>query len=297
MPRTALGSGVTLAFEVYQPDGVTPLDATNPVVTLRRPTLPDVTYSAGAVVRDDVGKYHVAVPKTDVAELGHYAWSASADSPQGVLAGRTLDVIDPFAPALITLADARSALGKTTRNVDVDELQLHVDTANERIDTMTGPAVPRTVTDTGVSQWSPHQHYSRHVSGEGRGAGRIQLTRPPGPGPGSFLTLLSATLAAAAVDITQWQTAGGTVTAGYGFYLPPNTAYTVIYRVGRQPIPAPLFLAARILVQHLWQTQRAQTSGAATDGGADLVSTGYGFAIPNRVAELVRPYEFGPGIA
>lgn len=274
-----LGSGVIVSFKAWLADGVTPTTATNPVVTLRRPTLADVTYSGASVVFTAPNVYTVTFPKTDLTELGHYAWVAAADSPQTVLGRKAFDVTDPFLPSLITLDDARSALGKTPRNVDLEELQLHVDTANEQIEILTGPAVPRVVTDV--------------LTPDGD---TLRLSRPPGLGDGAFLTLTAATLAGVSVDFAaQWARSGGRVTARSGYVL-ADAPYTIVYRVGRQPIPASLFTAARVLVQHLWQTQRAQPAGITADG-LDVVQTGYGFAIPNRVAELVARYSNVAGVA
>ena len=53
--------------------------------------------------------------------------------------------------------------------------------------------------------------------------------------------------------------------------------------------PAPVVLATRILLGHLWETQRGPTSSPYT-GAEDLTVVGAGYAIPNRVLELIDPY-------
>lgn len=53
--------------------------------------------------------------------------------------------------------------------------------------------------------------------------------------------------------------------------------------------PAPVRLATLFLVEHLWESQRGP---AAIPSAADelVTVTGVGYAIPNRVKELLDPY-------
>jgi hypothetical protein len=75
--------------------------------------------------------------------------------------------------------------------------------------------------------------------------------------------------------------------------------YTVVYRAGRNPVPADLKLAVSEMVRHLWRTQRG--SGVTRPGSAqsdNLSSTlpGAAYALPIRVEQLLTPYMF-PGFA
>jgi hypothetical protein len=74
----------------------------------------------------------------------------------------------------------------------------------------------------------------------------------------------------------------------------------VTYQAGRESVPATINLAARLLLQHLWQTQRGPTRGLA-GGGDDFSVTepipGFGYAVPNRVLQLLEPYRLPPGVA
>lgn len=57
--------------------------------------------------------------------------------------------------------------------------------------------------------------------------------------------------------------------------------------------PAPVRLATLMLLDHLWETQRGPASSPVDD---DLGAPGtFGFAVPNRVLELLAPY-MGAGL-
>jgi hypothetical protein len=64
------------------------------------------------------------------------------------------------------------------------------------------------------------------------------------------------------------------------------------YEAGHDPVPPNHNLAARIIVQHLWQTQRGAMGGRDIRGLDDsfdnvVVATGRGYAIPNAALELL----------
>ena len=67
---------------------------------------------------------------------------------------------------------------------------------------------------------------------------------------------------------------------------------TITYTVGG-PVPAPVKLAATMLACHLWEV--ASQKGPALDNEWTAVPTG--FAVPNRVKELLAPYTQMPGFA
>lgn len=291
--RIAQGAGVRLGgsgttgddryLRVRADDGITPVDPDTLLFTLAKDGTITDTYGGpapgyGGIGHPGLGLFYADVPAADVAELGHYQWYAATTNPTGVFAWQEFDVIDPLAPALLTLTAAQQALGKTARGVQVDleELQLHADVATEQIERMCrGDAVvPRTVVETVTVE-----------------RGRLRLRYGPDP------VLSAATLGGTPVEFaTQWAADGQVIAARAGYTLLPDAAYVLTYRAGLSPIPASLHLAARVLLKHLWKVEREQAPGAAGEG-LDLVQTPYGFAIPNRVAELVRPWAKGPGIA
>jgi hypothetical protein len=76
--------------------------------------------------------------------------------------------------------------------------------------------------------------------------------------------------------------------------------WTVTYTAGRGAVPPTINLAARMLLQHLWRTQTA-SRGPVLAGGDDYSVTevvpGLGYAVPNRVRELLEPFKLPPGVA
>ncbi|GAA3550821.1 hypothetical protein GCM10022419_033870 [Nonomuraea rosea] len=67
------------------------------------------------------------------------------------------------------------------------------------------------------------------------------------------------------------------------------------YVAGRTDIPANVSQAAKILLQHLWETQRGTMGGVRTGGSDEVYDPRFGFSIPRRVLELLG--EQPPGIA
>jgi hypothetical protein len=73
--------------------------------------------------------------------------------------------------------------------------------------------------------------------------------------------------------------------------------YTVVYTAGWGTALPPAFnLAARIILQHLWEVQQGPSQRPSMGaGGFDAATQSYhnvglGFAIPNRVVEIMAPY-------
>jgi hypothetical protein len=62
----------------------------------------------------------------------------------------------------------------------------------------------------------------------------------------------------------------------------------VVYTAGYQIVPANVGLAARIIVQHLWQTQRPERgAGSRSTALGETSVPGMGYAVPNRALELL----------
>jgi hypothetical protein len=68
----------------------------------------------------------------------------------------------------------------------------------------------------------------------------------------------------------------------------------VTYQAGYAAVPANIRLAALIIIQHLWGTQRG-AMGVQLGGDSDNWMAGRGFAIPRRAIELLGPQL--PGVA
>lgn len=73
------------------------------------------------------------------------------------------------------------------------------------------------------------------------------------------------------------------------------------YTAGRRIVAPNITQAGRIILQHLWRTQRGSLRGPVLAGGDDYAVTepiqGLGYAIPNRALELLEPDRLPPGVA
>jgi hypothetical protein len=103
------------------------------------------------------------------------------------------------------------------------------------------------------------------------------------------------------VDGLTLDKASGLITWAVGSSTPWFGAqgYTVVYKAGRNPVPADLKLAVMEMVRHLWSTQRG--SGARRPGSSapeQLAPSlpGAAYTLPIRVEQLLAPYTF-PGFA
>lgn len=184
--------------------------------------------------------------------------------------------------AIVTLAEAKRQLDLTTDAEDV-ELQVYVDALPEVIEGIVGVVEPREVTDT--------------VSG---GGPSLLVLHPPL----LSVTSLSGPTGASVVypaDTLTVNGPAGVIGRTTGGCFPAGT-YTVTYQAGRTSVPPTVKLAALILLQHLWRTQYGASRGLSTVGGADDFNVtepipGFGYAIPNRVLQLLEPYKLPPGVA
>lgn len=66
---------------------------------------------------------------------------------------------------------------------------------------------------------------------------------------------------------------------------------TVTYQAGRGDTPPPAIVgAAKVILGHLWQTQRGQLQRPSLGGDETFAPLGLGFAVPNRALELLAPF-------
>lgn len=185
--------------------------------------------------------------------------------------------------ALLTLAEAKAQLDIQTTTDDT-ELQAYVDGVTAAIEAHVGPVENRSVTET-------HDI----------------------PRCGARMLVLRQTPAVSLTSVTPVLTNGTTYTVpsldldsdtGIVRRLDGGRLYgplRFVYVAGRGTVPPTLNLAARIMVQHLWRTQYGASRAGAGVGGGDDYSVnepvpGWGYAIPNRVLQLLEPYKLPPAV-
>lgn len=230
-------------------------------------------------VNDGIGLYHVDVPVTDLTTIGHYqyAWT-STGTGAGVAPGE-FDVFDPFETAVLPLQDAKDQLNIPASNTTSDaEIQSYIATIESAFKSYTGgPIVNKVIT----------AERSEMMSG--------QTVIPVRQRP--LVSVTSITSASGGViDISAGldldQNAGlirrqlGLPFYGPFFQWLPQVNVTYVAGWGTS-VPPAFNSAARIILQHLWWTQRAPSLQGPLAGGADVVLPGFGFAVPNAAAELL----------
>lgn len=183
---------------------------------------------------------------------------------------------------LLTLAEAKAQLDIETTAHDT-ELTAYVEALTPVIEAYVGAVETRQVTET--------------VTGSGR---TLCLRTTPVVALTSLTPVLDGR---SALDVSRLAVDGpsGVIRhrGGQRFAWGP---WTAVYTAGRGTVPPTIGLAARILLQHLWRTQYGASRGLSGIGGGDDYSVsdpapGWGYAVPNRVLQLLEPFKVGPGIA
>lgn len=269
--RFPIGQPLRLSTQTYDLNGDL-ANATSISMVLTKPDATTATYSSPT--NPSTGLYYQDVPASDMATVGQYrqTWTSL-----GTAAGVDWSVFDVYDPAserfVLSLADAKQHLNiPAASSIDDEELRFFLAATTRVVERLAGVVVPRTVTEV-VRQ---------------RGTAYSVVFQKT---PVLSVTSLTPVDGSAAYDVTALyvdnplagivrRTDGGVISGG---------PWTGIYRAGRAEVPANVGLAARMLVQHLWETQRGgpmmpPRMAAEAEGGIP----GIWFAIPHKVSELLE---------
>ncbi|MFF3848044.1 hypothetical protein [Streptomyces sp. NPDC002328] len=272
-----LGAAVRLAARCTDAGG-TLTNASSVTLTI---TLPDGTISSPAVTNPPsvTGQYsHDYVTTQPGRHLVRWLFATPASAYTDVL-----DVLPADPRFLFSLADAKRHVNipaDTTR--DDGELRDWSAATTMVVEHFVGPVARRTVTE-------------RHTFT----AARMRVLRET---PALSLTSLAPILT------------GGTSYTPGDLDLDPETGIVqrkdggllagplrITYVAGRAIVSPNIAQAGRIILQHLWRTQRGSLRGPVIAGGEDYSVTepipGLGYAIPNRALELLEPDRLPPGVA
>lgn len=184
--------------------------------------------------------------------------------------------------ALLTLEEAKQQLDIDSGAHD-GELQMYIDALDPVIEGYIGVVTPRTVTEE-IEGWGP----------------TLAVLHPPVLTVTSLVGLVAGG-AGYTADTLQVNGPAGIIRRADGGVF-SGGPFTVTYTAGRAEVPATVKLAAAILLQHLWRTQYGAARGlSAVGGGDDFAVTepipGFGYAVPNRVLQLLESFKQPPGVA
>jgi len=248
-------------------------DPSSITLTLAKPDGTQQVYSSPA--HDSTGLYHQDLPAADLATAGHYqyVWTTTGSAP-GVAPG-TFDVYDPFEVTVLSLEDAKITLNIPASTTTYDsEIASWVASIQSSLERFTGgPIVNRAITERVeiIHGYTAICLRQRPV---------VSVTSIT-PDSGSALSL---------ADIKVDTNAGVIRRAnGLPFYVfgygPPWANAVYVAGWGSQ-VPAAFNDFARIVIDHLWSTQRGSVTMPM--GGEETVLPGFAYAIPNRAAELLN---------
>lgn len=246
-------------------------------------TQPDGTFAVPSVTNPSPGVYLCDYPP--VMPGPHLVrWVASGTNASGF--SDTFDVREATPPYIVSLVDAKQFLNITSTAND-EELRSFVEAATQMVENVVGPVLLRPVTEV-------------HT----RPGQVLVLKQPP---------------AIALVSVTAIQTSGvftrtqvydvslldldpdtGIVRRLDGLPLGcrraglPPSPLRVGYTAGRRMVPGSITMAARVVINHLWATQRGHFEGLrpAPGGGPNAPKKGKGTkdTIPHLALELLQPY-------
>ncbi|MEV0691780.1 hypothetical protein [Streptomyces sp. NPDC050388] len=267
-----LGAAVRLTGECRDPDGNLTTAATA-VVTV---TLPDGTAHTPAAVETNTGRYQADYVTTAPGRhTVRWLWTQPAAAYTDVF-----DVQEEAPPAILSLADARKHLNRVS-TTDDDEMRFWINATTRVVENFVGPVVVRSCTE---------EHQVRN-------ADTVVLRRTPVVAVTAVESALTGAVSYA-VDSLGVDGDTGEVFRLDGGLLSGRLRFT--YRAGRTVIAENISGAARIILQHLWETQRAGRGGLA-GGSQDYAVTepipGLGYAVPNRAVQLLDPDRLPPGVA
>ncbi|GGU90971.1 hypothetical protein GCM10010275_29970 [Streptomyces litmocidini] len=182
---------------------------------------------------------------------------------------------------LLTLDEAKSILALPAGTQYDDELTVYIEALTEVIEGFVGPIEAREVVE----------------QADARGQ-TLALLQVPALSLTSFSPVLSG---GSAVDVAGLHLDGASGAVGrLDGAAWTGGPWTVTYQAGRTTVPASLTVAARLLLQHWWRTRYGAARGNP-GGGEDYDVNepvpGYGYAIPNRVLQLLEPYRRPPVVA
>lgn len=171
--------------------------------------------------------------------------------------------------AILTLAEAKAAVNITSEAYDA-ELQPYVDATSEVIESFVGPVE------------------SGEVVEDHNGGPMLVLRELPVVSLTSVSPILTDGTSYTVADLDVSNSTGVVRRLdGDSFAGPLRVTYTS----GHSTVPSAINVAARVIVAHLWRTQLGSqfARGASADDLTEPLP-GFGFAIPNRAMELMRPF-------
>jgi hypothetical protein len=291
LSRFPLGAPVRQSTTVRQlnVDGTTTLVTPTTLTLLVKLAQADGTWlttgTYASPAQDSTGTYHQDVPAADLTAIGHYQYTWTSTGPGAGVAVGDFDVYDPFEVRVLSLQDAKDMLNipqaTAAYDAEVDGWVAAIESGLERF--TGGPVVNRSVSErcealNGLRQFCVRQRPLVSVT-----------------------SIIAETGGALGLSDVRIDANAGTIQRAMGWpFLGPFAGpwFTVTYTAGWGTSVPPAFASfARIVIDHLWGTQRGPSQRPSMGGDETVTPPGWGFAIPNRALELLNGSQDGISFA
>jgi hypothetical protein len=275
--------GQTLVFglKTYDAAGALADVGVTPTATL---TKPDGTTATASVTKTATGTYTATYTST-AAGRWRCTWTGSGANSGGLPYVDVADVWPADPRLIISLGDARAALNLASSAVTSDdEIRLYIAAATEVVESIAGPQLAASHTET-------------HTGG-GYALGLFHKATAITAVTEDGTALTSGDYSLDTNSGLLWR---GTYPGAATWSADTTAGISVTYTVGASAIAPNVILAARELVRHLYaigqQPWRQPYGGGIED--ALMSTTPSGYAVPNRVLDLLKPSMAGrlPGFA
>lgn len=272
-----LGSIYQVAADVRDAAGA----LTNPSSATLTITLPDGTTVTPTVTLPPAETGKLRVDYVTV-QAGRHVWRLTTTVPTTAYTD-VFDVRPAESRNLFSLADGKKHLniGADSTGED-DEIRDWIGATTRVVEHFVGPVARRTVVE-------------RHNF---RAAGVRVLRQTPALSLTSVVPVLTGGTSYDPDDL-DLDPETGLVQRKDGGLLYGPLLFT--YAAGRSVVTENISGAGRIILQHLWRTQRGTGRGPVFGGGEDYAVTepipGLGYAVPNRALQLLEDDRLPPGVA
>jgi hypothetical protein len=259
-----LGDTVRLLGPCTDPAGA-PVNATGAALTI---TLPDDSTVTPTITNPptQTGQYlYDYVTSQAGRHTARWVWTTPACAYVDVF-----DVRPAAAPLIVSLAAAKEQLNIPAATITFDEeLRGYIAATTRAVESVVGPVIKRT-----VSEVRPGGHL-------------LVLNSTPVLALSTLVGIYNSGISYLPADLDTDLVTGIVRRRDGGWFIGP---LRVVYTAGRVVIPENFLLAAKIIIQHLWETQRGSGSAATNVDQADVAYLyKAGFAIPRRALELLSP--------
>lgn len=263
-----VGDTARLSYDVKDPAG-TLVNATGITLTI---TLPDDTTTSPAVTNPpaQTGKYFVDYV---IAQAGRHVLVWTTTNPVTAYT----DVLNAATTAggIVGLTETKDHLNLSQAlSTDDEELRRHIGAATRVVEWKCGAVVRRNVTEV-----LP-------------GGCELVLGQRPVISLTSLTPIITGGVTVQVSDL-DLDPQTGIVRRKDGSWI--SGMQRVVYRAGRAIVPDNLILAAFVIIEHLWSTQRGGR-GTNVDQEETVYLQLFGFAVPRRALELLES-DFQAGIS